>query len=70
VAGPLPVSQGDENFYALSYFQRDVIPEKFMIDDLPEKRCMQMTRAISALRLKALNVRLLHTLLSQANAIR
>jgi len=70
VPGPLPVSQGDENFYALSYFLRDVIPEKFMIDDLPEKRCMQMTRAISVLRLKALNVKLLHTLLSQANAIR
>lgn len=30
--GPLPVSQGDENFYALSYFLRDIIPEKFMID--------------------------------------
>lgn len=36
VPGPLPVSQGDENFYALSYFLRDIILEKFMIDDLPE----------------------------------
>lgn len=39
---PLLVSQGDENFYALSYFLQDVIPKKFMIDDLAEKRCMQM----------------------------
>lgn len=46
--GPLPVPRGGENFYALSYFLRDVIPEKFMIDGLPERRCMQMTRAISA----------------------
>jgi len=49
VPSPLPVSQGDENFYALSYFLQNVIPEKFMIDDLPVKRCMQMTLAISAL---------------------